>query len=55
MWQYQQVWVSTELHLMFGFPLVVALSVNFPGKYLFLNEKAIFIFETKLVCYFNQL
>ena len=40
---------------LFGSPIVLALSVNFLGKYLFLNGKAMFIFETKLVCYFNLL
>ena len=50
----------------FGVPLVT-LSVNFLEKYMFLNEKAIFkaifilnektvfAFETKLICYFNWL
>ena len=38
----QRVWV----HL-------VALSVNVLWKYLFLNGKAMLIFETKLVCYFS--
>ena len=45
--QYQQVCVSTELHLMFVSPLVLPLSVNFLGKDLFLNGKVMFIFEKK--------
>ena len=51
--QYQQISVSTELHLMFGSALVLALPVNVLGKYLFLNGKAMFISKTKLACYFN--
>ena len=52
--QNQHVWVSTELYLWFDVwvPLA-ALSVNFLGKYKFLNGKEMFIFETVLVCYFN--
>ena len=52
--QYQHVSVSTELHLLFDVwvPLT-ALSVSFLGKNLLLDGKAMFIFETKLVCYFN--
>ena len=45
---------STDLHLWFDVwvPLA-ACSVNFLGKYLFLNRKAMFISETKLSCCFN--
>ena len=46
--------VSTELHLWFIVWIsLAALSVNFLGKYLFFNWKALFIFETKLACCFN--
>ena len=34
---------------------LTALSINSLGKYLFFSAKGMFIFETKLVCYFNLL
>ena len=46
--------LSAELHLWFDVwvPLA-ALSVNFLRKYLFLNRKATFLFETEPACCFN--
>ena len=46
--------VSTELRLWFDVWVPLAgLLVNFLGKYLFFNRKAMFIFRTKLTCCFN--
>ena len=52
--QYQQVSISAELNLCLDVCVpLAALSVNFQGKYLSINGKVMFIFETKLFCYFN--